>query len=90
MKKLTLVLLTLALSACSTTKSVSELTSIPSDATPREAAGYVTATCLGFAKAGFEHGYGVELEIFSNCMNKAVEMIEKKSSKPTEGQVSHG
>jgi hypothetical protein len=83
MKKLILTLSMLALSACSTTKSVSELPSIPSDSTPQEAVGYITATCAGFAKAGLKNGHGTELGIFNDCMNKAVAMIEK-TIEPTE------
>jgi hypothetical protein len=74
-KKSTLMLLMLFLSACSTTKPVDELPSIPSGATPQEAAGYITATCAGFAKAGVKNGHGTELVIFNSCMNKAIEML---------------
>ena len=83
MKKIALTLLTLALSACNTIKSASELPSIPNDATPQEAVSYITATCAGFAKAGFKNGHGTELGIFNDCMNKAVAMIEK-TTEPTE------
>jgi hypothetical protein len=77
MKKLAIILSILALSACSTTEKISDLPPIPSDATPREAASYVTASCLGFAKAGFKNGHGTELDIFNSCMNKAIAIIEK-------------
>jgi hypothetical protein len=82
MKKTALILSILAISACSTTKPVSELPPIPSDATPQEAVNYITATCAGFAKTGFKNGHGTELVIFNDCMNKAVEIIGK-TTKPT-------
>jgi hypothetical protein len=78
MIKLALTLSILALSAYSTTKSVGELPTTPSDAIPQESVGYITATCAGFAKAGFKNGHREELGVFNNYMNKAVEMIEKQ------------
>jgi hypothetical protein len=86
MKKLALTLSILALSACSTTKAVSELPSIPTDATPQEAVNYISATCAGFAKAGSENEneHGTELNLFNDCMNKAVEMIENSTEPTTE------
>lgn len=70
------------LSACSTTKSVSELPPIPIDASPQEAVNHIAATCGGFAKSGAKNGHGSELEIFNDCMNKAIAIIEK-TTKPT-------
>lgn len=85
MKKLALILSILALSSCGTTKQVSELPSIPTDATPQEAVHYISSTCAGFAKAGSENGHGAELEIFNDCMDKAVEMIENSTEQAISG-----
>lgn len=79
--KLFFVALTLLLcSACSNTKDAGQLQPIPEDATAQEFATHIAATCAGFAKSGHENGHGTQLNLFNDCMSKAVEIMESKES----------
>lgn len=73
MKNLMLALSIIALSACSVTKSVSELPPTPSGEVLHGAIKKIASTCRRFSK----NGHATEQEIFDDCMYKASPVIGK-------------
>lgn len=88
MKKITLISI-FFITACSSNNavkdspvmlenSITDLTTIHKNSSPLDFSRNLTLTCAGFAKAGSQNGYGSELDIFIDCLNRAINLIEEK------------